>query len=284
MRVARLTALTASVVVLAAFVGALMVYLSNRDLLDRRYPVGRIVISASKGIDAVARGKHLADIVGCTDCHGADLRGRLFIDEGWLYGRYYAANLTLKAVAWSDADLARVVRDGVRPDGRGVVIMPAFAYGHITDTELGDILAFIRAMPAGGSVQPEHWTGPLDQWALWMGRLKPAIAYVAIERGKAPPEVGPQHAFARHIVAIACVECHGGDLKGNGWDSGAPDLAVAAAYSLERFTRLLRTGVGADGKEHGLMSRVSRERLRTLVDEEIAGIHAYLLSRAEGGR
>jgi len=266
------------------FVGAMAIYLSNRRLLDRRYPVGHVAVSASRDGDAVARGKHLADIAGCTDCHGDDLRGRLFIDEGWLHGRYYAANLTLKAAAWSDEDLARVVRDGVRPDGRGVVVMPAFAYGHVTDAELGDILAFIRAMPAGGSVQPEHWTGPLDQWALWKGGLKPAIAYVAVERGKAPPAAGPQHAVARHIVAIACVECHGGNLEGNGWDTGAPDLAVAAAYSPEKFKRLLRTGVGADGKEHGLMSQVARDRLHKLADEEIAAIHAYLLARAEGGR
>jgi len=82
------------------------------------------------------------------------------------------------------------------------------------------------------------------------------------------------------LVAIVCTECHGGDLTGNGWDSGAPDLAVVAAYSGGLFVALLRTGVGADGKEHGLMSEVSRDRLHHLSDGDISAIHDYLLERA----
>src|ERR1043166_6732780 len=98
----------------AALVGAagfaMYVYESNRRLLDQRYPVVAELVRAASGTDAVARGKRLADLAGCTDCHGPDLRGRLFEDEGWLHGRYYASNLTLKAKAYSDEDVARIVR------------------------------------------------------------------------------------------------------------------------------------------------------------------------------
>jgi hypothetical protein len=59
-----------------------------------------------------------------------------------------------------------------------------------------------------------------------------------------------------------------------------PDLAVAAAYDLPRFARLLRTGIGRDGKDHGLMSEVARGWLKYLSDDQIAGLHAYLVARA----
>ena len=237
-------------------------------------------IDAAATPEAVQRGTALADITGCTDCHSADLRGRLFDDEGWLRGRYCASNLTPKAQTYSDEDLARIVRLGVRPDGRGVVAMPAFGFVRLTDDEMADIIAFLRSVPAGGSIQSEHFIGPLDQWDLGRDRtLKTAITYVADERRKEPPDAGPEYSAARHLVGIVCAECHGGDLKGNGWDSGAPDLIVVGSYGVPELTRLLRTGIGVDGKEHGPMSAVAKDRLHHRSGPQIADIHAYRVAR-----
>jgi mono/diheme cytochrome c family protein len=258
------------------------VYVSNLRLLDRRYPVAPVQIAAASGPDAAQRGKALADVTGCTDCHGADLRGKLFDDEGWLHGKYYASNLTLKAQEYSDADLARIVRLGVRPDGKSVMAMPAMGFVRVTDDEMADIIAFVRSVPAGGTAAPAHYIGPLDQWDLWRGiTMKPAIAYVEVERRKQPADAGPQHEAARHLAGIVCAECHSGDLKGNGWDTGAPDLIVIGSYGLPELTRLLRTGTGVDGGQHGLMSEVAKSRLRNLSDSQIAGLHAYLSARAQ---
>ena len=258
------------------------VYFVNKRLLDRRYPVTRAPMPAAAGPEAVQRGKRLADLTGCTDCHGEDLRGRLFADDGWLHGHYYASNLTLKAKTYSDEDIARIVREGVRPDGRGVAAMPAMGFVGLTDGEMADVIAFVRSMPAGGVEQPDHYIGPLDSLDLWWGSVnQPAVSYVAAERGKDPVDAGSEHAASRHLARIVCAECHGGDLKGNGWDSGAPDLAVVQAYGLPEFTRLMRTGIGVDGKEHGLMTSVAKARFTHFSDEEIGGLHAYLTARAQ---
>jgi len=268
--------------VLAALAFCAFVYVSNIRMLDRRYPVARITIAAASDAEAPRRGKKLADVTGCTDCHGPDLRGKLFIDAGWLRARIYTSNLTLKAQRYSDEDLARIVRSGVRPDGRGVTAMPSMGYVRLADREMADIIAFVRSLPVGGAEQPEHHIGPLDHWELWRGTLKPAIAYVADESAKKPPEAtAPEHAAARQLAGVVCAECHGGDLKGNGWDSGAPDLVVAKSYSLEDFKTLLRTGAASGGRKLGLMRKVARDRLHRLSDEEIAGIFAYLT--AQGG-
>src|SRR5512141_260119 len=154
---------TGTRIVVAALVGlvgsAMYVHESNRRLLDQRYPVVGDSVRAASGTDAVRRGKRLADLTGCTDCHGPDLRGHLFADEGWLHGRYYASNITLKAKAYSDEDLARIVRRGVRPDGRGVIAMPAMGFVRLTDSEMADVLAFVRSLPSGGADQPGHYIG-----------------------------------------------------------------------------------------------------------------------------
>ena len=269
---------------LLVLVALATIYVSNRRLLQRTYAVVPIAIAADSSPNAAARGKRIADITGCTDCHGADLRGKVFIDEGWWHGRYYASNLTLMAQKYSDADLARIVRDGVRPDGHGVVAMPAFGFCRLTDAEMAAVIAFIRSLPPGGDIQPAHHIGPLDQWDLWTGKVKPAVGYVGSERKMSPVDLGPSHATGQHLAAIACTECHRGDLTGNGWNTGAPDLVVAAAYTREAFTALLRTGEGADGKAHGLMSLVAKDRLHHLSDDDIGALHAYLLERARRPR
>ena len=269
-------------VALAALGLCAYVYVANERLLDRRYPVVRVTVPVATGADAVQRGQRLSNLTGCSDCHGKDLRGSLFIDEGWLHGRYYASNLTRKARTYSDEDLARIVRDGIRPDGRGVAAMPAMGFVRLTDNEVADIIAFIRSVPVGGIDQPDHYIGPLDRWELWRGlTMKPAVSYVAAERGKDPADPGPEHEASRHLARIVCAECHSGDFKGNGWDTGAPDLAVIRAYGLPEFTRLMRTGIGADGKEHGLMTIVAKSRFHHFTDQEIADLYAYLVARAK---
>ena len=258
------------------------VYVTTVNMFDRRYPVVASPMVAASSVEAIARGKALADRLGCTECHKADLRGGMFEDDGLLHGKYYASNLTLKAMKYSDEDIARIVRAGVRPDGRSVIAMPSSGFVGLTDPEMADIIAFVRSQPPGGVEQPEHYVGPLDRWDFYNGArgFKPMVVYVDTERRKAPADAGPHHAAARHLVDIACRECHSGDLKGGGGEGDAPDLVVATAYGLPEFTRLLRTGIGVDGKEHGLMSVVARDRFHHFSDEEIAGIHSYLTARA----
>ena len=82
-------------------------------------------------------------------------------------------------------------------------------------------------------------------------------------------------------MGIVCAECHGGDLKGNGWDSGAPDLIVIQSYGLPELKRLLRTGTAVGERTLGLMTRVAKDRLHHLSDQEIADIHGYLVARAK---
>ena len=56
--------------------GLAVIYLSNLRLLHRTYPLAPIALAADLAPDAAERGKRLADVTGCTDCHGCnDLPG-----------------------------------------------------------------------------------------------------------------------------------------------------------------------------------------------------------------
>jgi cytochrome c553 len=84
-------------------------------------------------------------------------------------------------------------------------------------------------------------------------------------------------ALCRWGASDACTECHGLDLTGG---EKAPDLRVAASYSAEAFTRLLRTGKAAGDRELELMSGVARRRFSHFNDAEIQALQTYLLARA----
>ena len=63
----------------------------------------------------------------------------------------------------------------------------------------------------------------------------------------------------------------------------APSLRIVAAYSLEQFQRLLRTGVPISEANLPLMGEVARGSLRYLTDEETKDLHDYLRNLAVDG-
>jgi mono/diheme cytochrome c family protein len=112
---------------------------------------------------AVARGKYLVQINGCNDCHtpgsfyGApDMKRALSGSEvGWLgpWGVAYARNLTSDSETglgrWSEADIVKALRTGIRPDGRALApIMPWMWLAHLTDADAGAIAAYLKTVPA----------------------------------------------------------------------------------------------------------------------------------------
>ena len=61
----------------------------------------------------------------------------------------------------------------------------------------------------------------------------------------------------------------------------SPDLSIAGAYDLPAFTKLLRTGVPASGRNLKMMTDTARTDLGHLNDSEIAELHSYLVARAQ---
>lgn len=231
---------------------------------------------------APAEGDRLAHVLGCYGCHGAGLRGGLVFDDG-AFATVWAPNLTLVAAGASDQQLAAAIRQGIGADGRGLWIMPSAMYARLTDDELAAVIAAVRAQPRGGSVAAPVRFGPIGRMVVATGGIEPAPARLETFRVHEPFDPGPAFAAGRHLAAIVCADCHGADLSGGQPtpDEAAPALAVAAAYSLDQFRTLLRTGRTADGRRLALMAEAARNDLSHLSDAEIASLHAYLRARSE---
>lgn len=246
-----------------------------------RAPPGHV---EGRSLAAVAgdadRGRAVARRYGCFDCHAANLQGRLFDDIPGVVVAY-APNLTLVAAGHSDVDLERAIRHGVGADGRPLWIMPSAAFSHLTDQETADLIALIRAEPAGGEVQPRFKLRPMARVGALLGLFKSEPAVIAAHANPELPDFGPATSEGRDL-ARACVECHGQSLGGvAGGPLVTPDLTIAAAYDPEDFRRLMRTGVAAGGREVGLMTAVARNRFSDMSDAEAAALQAYLKARAD---
>lgn len=254
------------------------VFAGSELVLRKTWPKQDDAIHAARDPGAVARGARIAEVYGCTNCHGADLTGTLFHDEPQV-ARMWAPNLTLVVARDSDAELERAIRKGVASDGRGLWIMPSEAFARFTDDEMADLLAYLRTTTPKGQVLPGIQMGPVGRVGAVMGKFRSAPQAIADDAGRAPPDFGARHQQGRQL-ARACMECHGLDLKGGG-ALNAPDLAIAAAYDSADFARLLRTGVAAGGRQVGLMSQVSPARFARLTDAEIAALQDYLKAHAD---
>src|SRR5439155_6992850 len=97
----------------------------------------------------IAHGKRLADIVGCTDCHRANLEGGN-VGGKPENGPMYAPNITLLLGKYSDAELEKLIRHGAPRDGREFWFMPVESYQFLSDADLAALVAYLRIVKPGG--------------------------------------------------------------------------------------------------------------------------------------
>jgi mono/diheme cytochrome c family protein len=268
----------AIVVSIAVLAWPAWIYISSERVLQRTYPLEAQRLPAP-GPDAVAQGRRLADLYGCTSCHGDDLRGAAF-PEPEPFRHVNAANLTLKASAYTDEDIARIVRRGVRPDGRSVWVMPAEGYVRVSDTDMAALTAYLRSLAAGGVDLTLLETGWEARRQIGSGAFAPGVDLVQRALAAPPIDAGPAFARGRYLADAACTECHGSALGGS--PSGKPpDLRIAAAYDLDTFRHFMKSGKAAGNRELTMMSAAARKRFSHFTDAEIDQLHAYLVARAD---
>lgn len=243
-------------------------------------PMAPEVEPAAVAGDAV-EGLRVATRVGCNGCHGGNAGGEnLWGEEGKF--SLVAPNLTEKRELYDDAGIERLLRHGVTHDGHVPFGMPIKMFQHLSDGEVRDITAWMRALPpvANPGLKSSWFSDDIAQQI--REGTHPYSEDMQPDAGNQPPQDRPAAGIelGKHLAMTSCGECHGWDLNGFEGDD-APSLIVAKAYSAENFVRLMRTGLTASGKDSktGLMSGVARWRFKSMSDEEIAAMKAYLDSR-----
>ena len=251
-------------------------YVLAERVVRRTYPIPAVAMSIPTDSASIAEGRRLATIRGCVGgCHGKQAEGRVMFDDPMI-ARIVAPNLTAAARRYSDAELAVAIRNGLRPDGRSMIVMPSSAFADLTDADLGRIIAFLRSLPAVAGPGSARSLGPLGRIGLAVGQFKMEAQLIA---ETVPPfeATNEQSANGRYLARTVCAHCHGTNLSGaSNPDFISPDLRVVAAYSAQDFTRLLRTGIALGDRQLATMGPWARGFLSQLTDEEIAALYSYL--------
>ena len=244
-------------------------------------PVAPAVQFERASANVIEHGQRVADVLGCTGCHGADLTGEDWSEPG--FGRLWTANLTRAVPRYTDEQLESVIRGGARPD-RELWEMPSHLFTHLAAEDMSALIAFLRSTPAAGEVRREPLFEAGARRELEAGTFTSSAAQVKAKGHVWPPDAGQDHALGRYIVRATCAECHGLDLRGGQPHPQAtprPDLRIAAAYEPEQFVRFMRTGLAAGDRQLSLMSEVARGRYRHFTDAELGAVHRYLRKVAE---
>ena len=223
----------------------------------------------------VERGRYLVEgIAGCGNCHTPNgptgkvanmaLAGGLMEDNKAF--RAVAANITPDRETgigtWTDAEIARAIREGISRDGRVMgPPMPFELYRAMSDADLAAIIAYLRTVPAVRNAPGK---------SVYRIPLPPSYG-PAVENVPGPPR-GATAAYGAYLAGPLghCVECHtplgprgrdwsklglGGQPFEGPWGvSVARNITSSKEHGLGDWTdaeieRAIRTGVSKDGRK-----------------------------------
>lgn len=258
--------------------------------------------SAAAQDDASAlleRGAYLMNgIVACGNCHtlpaadGADMArefagGLRFEEEGFTA---YASNITPDVATgiggWTNDEIARAIREGIRPDGTVIgPPMPFEDYRHLADDDLAALVAYItQVAPVENHVPQSAYEIPLPP------AYGPPVSDVAA------PEPDDQIAYGEYLATIGhCFECHtprvdghldmtrrgaGGNLFPGPWGVSVSANITAdprdglGAWTDEEIVRAITEGVSRDGTP--LFPPMGYGYYANMTPEDLAALVAYL--------
>ena len=177
-------------------------------------------ISASTDPAVIAQGRYLAyGPAACAYCHlpreaWANLAAGATLPLSGNhvfrlpFGELYAPNVTPDPETGiglrSDGDLARILRHGVRADGRAA--FPLMSFQNMSDEDLTAVISFLRSQPGVRQIVPDHRLSLLGK-ALMAFAIEPAGA-TEPSRRISPRGVSVERGEYLANSVSSCVECH----------------------------------------------------------------------------
>lgn len=259
--------------------------------------------------EALARGEKIFRS-RCIICHTNDdgrARGKHLPEYPDAFGWFHSANLTSDPVggvgAWSDQELARMIRTTVGRDGK---LRPMGPFADMGDDDVAAVIGFLRSndplFTPVAEPAPKSRTSFLGRATfVWMFNI-PADARPSIP---VPPK-GPTVEYGRYMAhaIFGCVGCHtegfdpddvkekspgafaGGfefnDPEGHTYYS--PNITFSDAgigrYTEADFRRAVRDGIAADGTA----LRFPMPQYRFADDEELDAIYTYIKGMPKSDR
>lgn len=276
-----------ALVIVLALIGATVVYAASERRLRKAYDMTVDSVRVPSDSASIVRGEHLVrNVIDCTLCHGSDLGGAVYSSSPAI-GTVAGPNLTRGnggvGSDYTDMDYVRAIRRGVHRDGTSLIVMPSEVFTHLSQEDLGAVIAFLKQVAPVDRVVPKSGFGPVGRALLASGKMNILVA------GKTPrisPPVSVARdtsaAYGKYIADIAgCHGCHGYRLSG-GKVAGPPGLPPASnltpagigGWNEADLVRALREGKRPDGTP--LDKFMPWEVFRGMTDAEIHALWLYL--------
>ncbi len=264
---------------------------------NKTYDVPAETIPIPTEAEAIERGEHVALIHYCQQCHLDNLGGELsFAIPGLL--SIPTPNLTSGAGGvgsfYTDADWERAIRHGVGHDGRALWVMPSENFSHLSDEDMGALIAYLKSVPPVDNELPDRKIEPMGRVMVTLGMVPPVAAdridHMATSTAVIEPAISVE--YGAYLARTMCTECHGANLNGvpfgpPGQEVPSPNLTPGgelATWTEEQFIATLRTGITPDG--HQLNEEMPWPYFGQMTDDEMQALWLYLQSLpvlAQGG-
>lgn len=257
--------------------------------LNKQYDVQSEPVAISDDTAVLQRGQYLFS-VSCAGCHGDNLAGTAFFDDPVL-GSIPAPNLTAgqggAGVSFSDADFVRAIRHGIDNEGKPLMIMPASAFWHYSDEDLGAIIAYLKnAVPIDNDLGEKNLK-LMGRILVGAGVLDALAAEHIDHTGPRPAAPAQQvdAAYGEYVVNTNdCRGCHGPALSGGpSAEPGAPpgpNLTPGGElgdWSADDFITAMRTGMAPDGRQLR-PEYMPWEEYGRMTDDDLTALFLYLQS------
>ncbi len=217
-------------------------------------PLPDFTITAEVKAADPALGKRIYAVrAGCVDCHGENLAGAVVMENGAM-GSVHGANITPFALKdWTDEEIAKAIRYGIRPDGRSLEFMPSFDFTGLSKGDVAALVAYIRSVPAVDVPSHTNSFGPVAKTLAVLGKMPVMFSAASID-----PKLGfaekPTEAATVEFgdyLASSCKGCHGPTLEGGRIPGGDPSwppapnirLGTNPVWTAVSFASMIRTGV-----------------------------------------
>lgn len=278
------------IVILLGLICALYLYIdydiNQRTNITYSFEMQNVNIDTSNHI--LKRGAHLLDIKGCTDCHGSDLSGKIFLDQVEL-GRISASNLTKGKGGlppnYSYQDWINALRHGIGKDGKPLLFMPSHESTFLSKKDIDAIISYCQQIPSIDNCLPKNKLGPLVKVLTYFGKM-PLLSVEMIDHNRPiTSDVSSAVGISQGAyLSVSCAGCHRSNMQGG--DPLAPGMSKVPSitnsgnlknYSSDQFLTALRTGLKPTGqqmKDEDMPWKMTSK----YTDDEIQSLYLYLKS------
>lgn len=263
-------------------------YFIGSSKFTKTYQVEPVAVTIPEDDISIERGAYLYS-ASCAGCHGDDLGGKAILEDPAI-GYLPAPNLTAGqggiGGSYSDTDFVRAIRHGVSADGQGLLIMPAKAYMHFSEYDLGAIIAYVKNTPIVDNDPGEKSFSPVGKILLAAGAFGDASSAEVIDHD-APiptaPERGVTAVYGEYMINTGdCSNCHGADLAGaqspepgSPFSSNLTPGGLLAIWTADDFIETMQTGVTPYGRQLD-PNFMPYEDYGRLNDEDLTSMFLYL--------